>query len=361
MPIPHKITTFALSFRMKKILAILIITLLTISLPQFLSCKKDQDTKGLTSLTQEIPSGFPQPLYKFEDNPLSEEGFQLGRRLFYDGRLSADTQHACASCHQQVAAFGTFAHDRSHGVHDSHTLRNAPSLFNLAWSPVLHWDGAYKSLLEEAYQPITGHVEMGENFENIIGRLQADPDYRERFKKVFKYPFIRPEFISKALAQFTGTMVSANSRFDQFKKGSLSLNSQELSGYQIYKDKCASCHPEPLFTDFSMRNNGLPIDNVLKDYGRMLVTGDKTDSLKFKVPSLRNLAFSANYMHDGRFITLGQTMNHYRTNVQAGPTLDPLLTGGVSLTNSQNIDLIEFLRTLTDSGFIRNTRFSNPF
>lgn len=292
---------------------------------------------------------------------MTEEGFELGRRLFYDGRLSADTQHPCSSCHQQVAAFGTFEHDRSHGVFDSHTLRNAPAMFNLAWSPYLHWDGEYKSLKDEAYQPITGHVEMGENFETIIGRLQADPDYRERFKKVFKYPFIRPEFIAKALAQFTGSFVSANSRFDKYKAGLISLNSQELNGYQLYKNKCASCHPEPLFTDFSLRNNGLSVDANLNDFGRMLVTGKKEDSLKFKVPSLRNLVFSSNYMHDGRFITLGQCTNHYRNNVQAGPTLDPLLNGGIPLTTAQNIELIEFLRTLSDSSFIRNPRFANPF
>lgn len=324
------------------------------------SCKKEQNTKGIQLVQQEIPGGFPSPIYTFSDNPLSKEGFELGRKLFYDDRLSIDNEHPCSSCHQQIAGFGTYQHDRSHGVFDSHTLRNAPVLFNLAWNSSFHWDGEFNSLKDEAAQPINGHIEMGETFESIINKIKDDKDYQEMFKKIFRYPFIRPEYILKALAQFTGYMVSADSKYDKYKKGSATFTAQEDAGYQLYKANCATCHPEPMFTDYSIRNIGLPVDNFLKDHGRMRITGKKEDSLKFKVPTLRNTYISSNYMHDGRFNTLLQCLNHYRSGVQQSVTLDPLLMNGITLTNTEATNLTVFLRTLTDSAFLKDARFSKP-
>jgi cytochrome c peroxidase len=324
------------------------------------SCKKEQNTKGIQLMQQEIPAGFPSPLHTFSDNPLSKEGFELGRKLFYDGRLSIDNQHPCSSCHEQVAGFGTFQHDRSHGVNNSHTLRNAPVLFNLAWSPLFHWDGEFTTLKDEAAQPINGHIEMGESFEGVINKIKDDKDYQERFKQVSRSPFIRPEFILKALEQFTGYMVSANSKYDLYKKGLATFTTQEEAGYQLYKTNCAACHPEPLFTDHKLHNIGLAVDPFLNDYGRMRITGKKEDSLKFKTPTLRNTYISSNYMHDGRFGTIGQCINHYRTGVQQSATLDPQLTSGITLTDAEAGNLFVFLRALTDSSFLRDTRFSKP-
>ncbi len=324
------------------------------------SCRKEQRTKGLEPLPQEVPAGFPQPAYSFTDNPLTNEGFELGRKLFYDGRLSIDNLHPCSSCHQQVAGFGTFEHDRSHGVFDSHTLRNAPVLFNLAWSSRFHWDGQFEKITDAIAQPINGHIEMGESFQGIIAKLEQDDEYRKAFKDVFGSPFIRPEDVLKALSQFTGYLVSANSRYDKVKKGEATFTSQQQNGYTVFKASCAGCHPEPLFTDYRFRNIGLPVDPLLNDYGNMRVTNNKGDSLKFKTPTLRNCYISSNYMHDGRFNTLGQCINHYRTGVQASPTLEPSLNGGISLTNTQANDLVEFLKTLTDSAFLQNPRFSKP-
>jgi cytochrome c peroxidase len=308
-------------------------------------------------MSQEIPAGFPAPLYTFKDNPLTQEGFELGKKLFYDGRLSIDGEHPCSSCHQQIAGFGTFEHDRSHGVNNSHTLRNASVLFNLNWSSSFHWDGEFSSLYDEAAQPINGHIEMGESFKGVIDKLEKDEEYKKLFKKVFRYPFIRPEYILKALSQFTGSLVSANSRYDRYKKGTATFTVQEEAGYQLYKTNCATCHPEPMFTDYSFRNNGLDVDNILKDYGRMRITGKREDSLKFRVPTLRNGYISSNYMHDGRFNTLHQCIDHYRFGIQQSNTLDPLLTNGITLTNTQADNLFEFLRTLTDSGFITNPKY----
>jgi len=323
------------------------------------SCQKN-NPNHLETLQQVIPENFPAPAYTFADNPLTKEGFELGRKLFYDGALSLDGNFPCASCHQQIAAFGTFDHDRSHGYNGSHTLRNAPSLFNLAWQTKFHWDGEFNSLFDEAAQPINGHIEMAESFNGVINKLEKDPGYRDLFRKVFGSNFIRPEFILKALAQFTGYLTSANSKYDRYKKGQAAFTAQELNGYQVYQANCATCHPEPLFTDYSFRNIGLPVDNLLNDYGKMRVTKNPGDSLKFKTPSLRNTYISANYMHDGRFNTLGQCINHYRTGVQQSATLDPLLINGITLNPAQSADLFVFLRALTDSTFITDPRFSKP-
>ena len=347
---------------MKK--SILTVALLTISVMiisyVFGSCRKNDNPNNLVLLEQEIPEGFPDPAYRFADNPLSWEAVELGRQLFYDGRLSLDGNYPCASCHQQIAAFGTFEHDRSHGYNGSHTLRNAPVLFNLAWQDKFHWDGEYNSLFSEAAQPITGHIEMAETFDGVIDKLQKDAGYRKQFREIFRTEFISPEQILKALAQFTGTLTSANSKYDRYKKGAASFSQQEESGYQLFLTHCNSCHPEPLFTDYSLRNNGLPVDNFLNDYGRMMVTQDPSDSLKFKVPTLRNVYISSNYMHDGRFNTLAQCINHYRTGIQQSATLDPLLTNDIQLTDNEANNLALFLRTLTDSTFLQDDRYSKP-
>lgn len=341
--------------------AILSICVTVILLPYALgSCKKNDNPNNLTFLAQEIPAGFPEPLYHFTDNPLTKEGFELGRKLFYDGRLSVDGVHPCASCHQQIAGFGTYEHDRSHGVYSSHTLRNAPVLFNLAWQKSLHWDGEFNTLFAEAAQPINGHIEMGESFNGVIDKLQKDPEYREMFRKVFRTNFINPEDMLKALAQFTGYMTSANSKYDRVKKGAESFTAAEQDGYTLFQAHCTSCHPEPMFTDYSFRNIGLPVDPVLNDYGRQRITHLPEDSLKFKVPTLRNVYISSNYMHDGRFATLGQCLTHYRTGIQQSSTLDPLLQNGISLTNTEATNIALFLRTLTDSSFLKDPRYAQP-
>jgi cytochrome c peroxidase len=324
------------------------------------SCRKKYELDHSLLLQQVLPEGFPPPVYRFEDNQLTIEGFELGRKLFYDGRLSLDGQFPCASCHQQLAGFGTYEHDRSHGYGGSHTLRNAPVLFNLAWEKNLHWDGEFTSLFDEAQQPITSHIEMAETWQGIIDKLQLDVDYQKMFRKVFNSQVIKPYMILKALAQFTGYLTSSNSRYDRYKKGTATFSAQEENGYQLFKAKCSTCHPEPMFTDYSFRNIGLPVDTELNDYGRLRITGNKEDSLKFKVPTLRNVYISQNYMHDGRFNTLAQCLNHYRNNVQQSSTLDPLLINGIQMTNQDALDIAVFLRTLTDSTFITDPRFAKP-
>jgi len=321
------------------------------------ACRKGQeDEPGKTPLTFTVPNGFPTPVYDFSNNPLTEQCFQLGKMLFYDGRLSKDGHYPCASCHQQIAVFGTYDHDLSHGYNEQHSNRNAAPLFNLAWQKEFHTDGEYKSLEAECLDPIQRPNQMAEEIGNVLTKLRSDAHTLQMFKVAFGTEEITIERMQKALAQFTVSLVTSNSKYDQVKRGQNSYTDYEQRGYDLYKTNCASCHPEPMFTDYSYRNNGLPVDPYLKDYGRILITGKKEDSLKFKVASLRNVSLTYPYMHDGRFKSLRACIEHY-ANPQQSSTLDPSLTNGIHFSNDQIIDLVAFLRALTDSTLVKDPRF----
>ena len=320
-------------------------------------CKKNDTGPLPRPVNLSVPAGFPAVTYPFQNNPLTEEGFLLGRKIFYDGRLSRDNSISCASCHQPQAAFTTINHDRSHGYNGSHTLRNAPGLFNLAFYPVFRQDGSASSL-EAVYQDhITSTIEMAETLDGVVTKLRADATYGPMFRAAFGDSKINSDRIFKALSQFIVSMVSADSKFDRVKKGTATFTGPEQSGYQVFQQKCATCHAEPLFTDFSYRNIGFGVDNLLNDYGRMRVTGSSQDSLKFRVPSLRNAEFTAYYGHDGRFSLPRHMLWHYRSGVAAGPTVDPLVAGGISLTTADENNLVFFMRTLSDSTFLNNPRY----
>jgi len=287
-----------------------------------LSCNKNDSTtvKAVTPVSFTQPAGWPNAVYNFADNPLTEQGIALGKKLFYDGRLSKDGQFPCASCHQQDAAFGTFAHDLSHGFNNSHTLRNAPPLQNLAWYSEFHHDGGITHLDLQPLAPITNPVEMAETIDNVLNKLRADAVYRSMFAAAFGSEEINTKRMTQALSQFMLTMVSADSKYDKVMRGEATFNLPESLGYDIFKQKCASCHKEPLFTDLSYRNTGIPMDAVLQDKGRMRITQNPADSLKFRVPSLRNIMVSSYYGHDGRFFDVYQVLEHYNSGVINGPT-----------------------------------------
>ena len=324
------------------------------------ACKKqDSVTTSITPLTFTIPLGFPDPVYKFENNTLTQQGFELGKKLFYDGRLSKDGNFPCASCHQQFAAFSTFDHPLSHGFDNQFTTRNAPGLFNIAWMPSLQWDGGVNHIEVQPLAPIEAANEMAETIDNVISKLKADALYVQMFKSAFGDEEINSQKMLKALAQFVAMIVSADSKYDRVKKGQATFTIAEQSGYTIFQQKCATCHAEPLFTDNSFRNTGLEQNDILKDVGRMKITGDATDSLKFKVPSLRNVMLTFPYGHDGRFYSVGAVIDHYRSGVIKSKTTDPLVLN-MSINDYQKIDLVSFLQTLTDSTFIADKRFAQP-
>ena len=338
---------------------IIIIFLVTLS-GSFLinACKKGkEDVPGNTPLVFNVPAGFPPPLYDFSKNPLTEQGFTLGRMLFYDGRLSKDGNYPCASCHHQIAVFGTYDHDLSHGYADQHSNRNALPLFNLAWKEAFHADGKYKTLEDECLDPIQAPNQMADEVGNVLTKLRRDPHTLNMFEAAFGTKEVTIERMQKALAQFTVSMITANSKYDQVKRGQNAFTDYELRGYDLYKTNCASCHPEPMFTDNSYRNIGLSVNPVLKDYGRLVVTGKKEDSLKFRVPSLRNVSITYPYMHDGRYQSLKACIEHYGNNVQQSSTLDQSLINGLHFNSNEIIDLVAFLRALTDSTLTKDPRF----
>ena len=305
-----------------------------------------------------IPNGFPKPTNDiFSKNKLTEEGFLLGKTLFYDSRLSKDGTVSCASCHQPFAAFSTFDHDLSHGIGDKLTTRNAPALMNLAWMKEYHWDGGVNHIEVQALSPLTAKNEMGQSLDTVLAFLNADTAYRRLFKKAFGNSTANSQRMLKALAQFTGSLVSANSKYDRVKAGLDSFSRFEQKGYALFKTHCSSCHQEPLFTDNSFRNNGRPL-NRFNDMGRMAITGLAEDSLKFKVPSLRNIQITYPYMHDGSIFSVPQVVDHYM-KVSANPPagLDSNLKNPIKLTPLQKNELSYFLYTLTDTSFTKSRRF----
>lgn len=314
-----------------------------------------------TPLAFKIPDGWPKPPTNiWAKNKLTEEGFQLGKKLFYDGNLSKDGQVSCASCHQQFAAFATYDHDLSHGVNNTLSTRNAPALLNLAWMTNMHWDGGVNHIEVQPLNPLTAENEMGETLDSILYKLKKDPSYPPMFKAAFGDPAITSQRMLKAMAQYTGTLISCNSKYDKVMRGEATFNPYEQNGYNVFKQKCTGCHKEPLFTDNSYRNNGMPL-NRFNDIGRQKITGDPKDSLKFKVPTLRNVQLSFPYMHDGHIFSLYQVVEHYRTGiVTEQPTLDSSLKERITLSKKEKNDIVYFLYTLTDSSFIRDPRFGPP-
>lgn len=320
--------------------------------------KNDKETlTGNTPINFPVPEGWPQPVYSFNNNPLTREGFELGRKLFFDGRLSKDGNFPCSSCHQQFAAFATFDHDLSHGFNNQLTTRNAPGMFNLAWHKEMHWDGGINHLEVQPLAPLTASNEMAETVENVMAKINDDTEYKTMFRKAFGNEEITSKKMLQALAQFMAMLVSADSKYDKVMRGEAVFNAYEAEGYEVFRSKCASCHSEPLFTDLSFRNNGLAKNPFLKDDGRMRITGNSADSLKFKVPSLRNLMFTFPYMHDGRFTSPLQVLDHYDAGIQESSTLDPSLRGGIRLSIEEKMSLLEFLKALSDSNFVKNPNF----
>ena len=310
-----------------------------------------------------IPSNFPPLAQDIESNYPTEKGFELGRKLFYDGRLSADGTISCSFCHEQGSAFTHHGHQLSHGINNLEGIRNAPPVQNMAFQSEYFYDGASNSITMLSIVPIHNPVEMNESLEGIAAKLKQDREYVKLFSQAFEDGLVSSGNILKALGQFMTMMISADSRYDKFRRNEPggTLTATERQGMELFQQKCATCHATDLFTDNSFRNNGLPPNPNLNDKGREVVTGFVADRYKFKVPSLRNIELTAPYMHDGRFGSLQSVLNFYSNGVMHSETLDPQLnqngTLGIPLTESEKMALIAFLKTLTDTGFISNPLF----
>ena len=310
----------------------------------------------------QYPKSWPKPYYDFTKNQLTEEGIQLGRKLFYDPILSKDNTISCSSCHLSYTAFTHVDHKLSHGIEDRIGNRNSLALMNLAWNKSFMWDGAANHLDMQALAPISDPNEMGSSIVEVVEKLQANENYPPLFYAAFGDTLITGAKVLKALSQFQLTLISSNSKYDKVmsKEGTETFTTQEQNGYDLYIKHCASCHVEPLFTTGEFTNNGLVPDSDLNDLGRMQITQNASDSLSFKTPSLRNLKYSFPYMHDGRFDNLREVIDHYTEQIDPAGFIDPRLNQKIELTSNQKVDLIAFLRTLNDKDFVFNKDFAFP-
>ena len=334
-------------------------------LPFLMSCSNDDEQEYQSiPIDFQVPINFPPLAYNLSNNPLTEKGFELGKKLFYDGRLASDGLVSCGFCHIQEDAFTHHGHTVSHGVNNNVGTRNAPPIQNLAFQTAFMWDGATTHLDLQSIIPFTSLLEMNGNFSDAIIMMKGYANYRNLFKQAFPDGEINSENMLKALGQFMVMVTSSNSKFDKYRRnepgGTLSIN--ELEGYEIFNDKCASCHATDIFTENSYRNNGLPVNPAVNDIGRYRVTELEQDVYKFKVPSLRNIEKTAPYMHDGRFFTLDAVLNHYSSGVVNSATLDASLNYsgalGIPLSASEKTKLIAFLKTLTDNEFLTNPKYA---
>ncbi len=341
------------------------------------ACAKDKTFEGTTPYELKIPSHFPDmPIPT--DNPMTEEGVQLGRMLFYEKMLSLDNSISCGSCHSPSAAFSDTV-QYSSGVNGTLGNRNSMALMNLGWQQYFFWDGRAKTLEEQILQPVPNPVEMHQSWPAALKKMKESLTYRNAFFKAFGVEDFDEKHVAKAIAQFLRTMISGESKYDVMYKiendipltaeeQSITITTAEMEGYDLFKSlngaDCFHCHNGTLMQVQKFSNNGL--DAVFTDLGRGAITGQSSDNGKFKVPSLRNIALTAPYMHDGRFQTLDDVIEHYSTGVVTSPTIDPLMEfsfqGGVQLSPEQKQSLKAFLLTLTDLKFVTNPNFQplNP-
>ena len=315
----------------------------------------------------DIPADF-SPLPVPEDNPLTIAGVALGERLFFDPILSADSTISCSSCHLPELAF-TDNQPVSIGIKGRAGQRNAPSLINVAYQHTgLFWDGKVVTLEEQALIPIISTHEMGNNLENVEQVLNANKDYVALFQEAFPKEAASPinrSLVAKALAQYQRTLLSKNdSRYDRAERGEITLTESEKRGKAIFFDEsetlpngeCAHCHLPPLFTDQTFMNNGLEVVGALEEYtdkGRGGVTGQRYDLGRFKVPSLRNVALTAPYMHNGSLKNLEEVVSHYNSGGHFAENVDPKIRK-LHLTDRDQQDLVNFLKTLTDHKLVKD-------
>lgn len=318
------------------------------------SCDKEgsiepvDPAQSLHFVQLDYPSNFPQ-IELDPENPISQEGIALGRKLYYDPILSG-TGISCSSCHFQENGF-------------SNPLVNSMPHTNIAWNSYYLWKGSIDGNLEDAMM-----FEVEEFFGTDVTDLQSHATYPSEFKKVFGSETITSKNIAFALAQFIRTFISADSKVDKYLRGEIMLSSSELNGMDIFfteRGDCFHCHSEGLYTDNQFHNTGLDDVFDASNWGRYDVSGNSADIGKFKTPSLRNVDLTGPYMHDGRFATLEQVVEFYNSGVNQTSYADPIMTKpgkefGLQLNATDKADLVAFLKALTDDTFINNPDLSHP-
>ena len=317
----------------------------------------------------EVPESFP-PMRVPPDKPLTVQGVELGRKLFYDPILSRDRTQACGSCHAPEFAFTDHGLALSEGIHGELGTRSAPSLVNAGWLRTPFWDGRTTSLEDQARHPVPNPIEMDLPWDEALPRLREHSDYPGLFEAAFGSTEISEDLVVDAIAQFERTLISGNSKYDQRQRGEVEFTDSEERGFELFfaeSGDCFHCHGNVLFTTDDFRDIGLELDPAAADSGRALVTGLAEDVGKFHVPTLRNIEYTAPYMHDGRYATLEDVVRHYEQHVQRSPNLDVLIQArldridrGQRLTDQDILDIVAFLETLSDPEFVSNPDFADP-
>lgn len=347
------------------------------------ACKKNTLEEGVLATYDPSPyqlkfqnNSLPEPILP-ADNPLTLAKVSLGRRLFYDTKLSLDNSISCGNCHRQEFAFSD-NHNFSRGVGTAFGNRHSMTLVNLVYNTNgFFWDGRRQLLRHQSLDPIQNPLEMKEKLENVIHKLNADPIARILFIRSFPNGEINELNISLALEAFMFTLISDDSKFDRYLAGKEQLTESEMRGYNLFTSEyneffpeesggdCFHCHGSSNFQVNIYRNNGLDFDNEFKDFGRENFTKNADNRAQFKTPTLRNIEVSGPYMHDGRFSALEQVIEHYNSGVKLSSTLDGALQAsqgtGLFLDEQKKLDLLNFLKSLTDRRFLTNPAFSDPF
>jgi cytochrome c peroxidase len=364
---------------MKKTFLIMLAIVLTVA-----ACKKDEDvvTPTPTPVVYDDTAydlyigSFPAPNIP-ADNALTEQKVHLGKMLFYETKLSAMNNQSCASCHSQANGF-TDPEQFSEGTFGDLGDRQAMNVMNLAWNTNgFFWDGRSPTIRHQSLQPIQNPVEMGETLNSVIAKLNQGDTYKNQFIRAFGDDQITEERMGLAMEQFMMTIVSNDSKYDRFLAGAETLSESEERGRELFFAEynpffpdvsgadCAHCHSGINFENDQFMNNGLDTDGDFTDPGRYNVTELEEDRAKFKVTSLRNIEFGAPYMHDGRFQTLEEVVDHYNEGIQLSSTVDPAIANteetGLLLTDEDKVDLVNFLKTLTDETFLNNPAYADPF
>ena len=322
------------------------------------SCSNDdyeQISYNNPEIQLNIPLEFPELNNSVYSNYPTKYGVELGKKLFFDKRLSANNTISCSSCHIQENAFSD-TNTIGIGIEGRVGLRNVPSIQNLAFMQVYNWDGNKRQLENQPLVPIITHEEMDSSILEVMGKIEVDETYVELFNKAFGDAEITPDRIYKSIAQYEYTLISANSKYDSVKRNEgVIFTENEAKGYQIFQEKCATCHSTELFTDQSFRNIGFPINPNTDEAGRARVTGVLEDFMSFRVPTLRNIEHTAPYGSFGQFATLKEVLDYFDNGVLYADNLDPIFKDNnnrIPLTEQEKLDLISFLKTLTDTGFI---------
>lgn len=323
----------------------------------FISCNND-DYESISydnpEIELSIPSDFPDLNSYFDANIPTKYGVELGEKLFNEKRLSIDNTISCSTCHMQENAFADH-NTKGIGVEERIGLRNPPPIQNMAFMQFYNWDGNKLQLEDQPLVPIITYVEMDSSILEVIGKIESDEDYIELFSKTFGDKEITADRIYNSIAQYEYTLISNNSKYDKVKREEEIFTENEALGYQVFQEKCMSCHSTELFTDQSFRNIGFPLNPDIEEGGRSRITGELDDYMRFRVPSLRNIEYTSPYGSFGQFASLKDVLDYLDNGVLEADNLDPILKDNdnrIPLTEEEKNNLILFLKTLSDEEFI---------